>query len=228
MDVVVEMETKQEDPILQMVRQLNYVGSGIREQCKLITDLTYELELLDCGQYVLEELTGLYKYFYQNGQEHGGLSQLRGDHLWFQPLFKKRPNWGFFQQQHMVPLFPTRSQKARQAKVSTFGRSSGQEASYISMTLPNDTEEEMEVEVKERAKHEDVSPFVDLEAYRGQDDRQAKSLGTPGLLKASHYILPNGKVNLHDSHFTSVCALNHVICLFSHQLRRRIQVWHLC
>ena len=55
--------------VLQMVRQLNCLGSGIRQQCKLITDLTYKLELLDCGQYVLEELTSLYKYFYKNGQE---------------------------------------------------------------------------------------------------------------------------------------------------------------
>ena len=53
----------------------------------------------------------------------------------------------------------------------------------------------MEVVVEE--KHEDVSPFVDLEAYRGQDDQQAKSLGTPGLLQARVYILPNGQVNLH-------------------------------
>ena len=97
-DVVMETETKEEDKVLQMVRQLNHVGSGIREQCKLITDLTYELESLDCGQYVLEELTGLYKYFYKNGQEHGGLLQLRRDHLWFQPLFKKRASWGYFWQ----------------------------------------------------------------------------------------------------------------------------------
>ena len=115
----------------------------------------------------------------------------------------------------------------RQAKTSRFGRVSGQKANYISKTLPNDTEEEMEVEVKEILKHEDVSPFVDLEAYRGQDDRQAKSLGTPGLLKPSHYILADGKVNLHEILFTSLCVFNHVICLFSHQLRRK-QVRHLC
>ena len=96
-DVVMETETKEEDNVLQMVRQLNRVGSSIREQCKLITDLTYELESLDCGQYVLEELTGLYKYLYKNGQEHGGLLQLHRDHLWSQPLFKKRASWGFFQ-----------------------------------------------------------------------------------------------------------------------------------
>ena len=95
-DMVMETEMKEEDNVLQMVRQLNCVGSGIREQCKLITDLTYELESLDCGQYVLEELTGLYKYFYKNGQEHGGLPQLCRDHLLFQPLFKKRASWGYF------------------------------------------------------------------------------------------------------------------------------------
>ena len=85
-DVVMETEMKEEDNVLQMVRQLNHVGSSIREQYKLITDLMYELELLDCGQYVLEELTGLYKHFYKNGQGH----------LQFQSLFKKRASWGYF------------------------------------------------------------------------------------------------------------------------------------
>ena len=72
----------------------------------------------------------------------------------------------------------------------------------------------MEIVVEEMAKHEDVSLFVDLEAYRGQDDRQAKSLGTPGLLKLSHYILADGKINLHESHLTLACSLNHVLCFF--------------
>ena len=51
-------EAKQGDLVVQMVRELNRVGHGIQEQCKLITDLMYKLESLDCGQYVLEELTG--------------------------------------------------------------------------------------------------------------------------------------------------------------------------
>ena len=72
-EVSMETEVKQGDPVVQMVRELNRVGRGICEQCKLITDLTYELESLDCGQYVLEELTGLYQYLYKNGQEHRGL-----------------------------------------------------------------------------------------------------------------------------------------------------------
>ena len=112
-------------------------------------------------------------------------------------------------------------------KASRFGRLSRQEVNYISKTSGNDTEEEMEIVVEETAKHEDVSPFVDLEAYRGQDDRQAKPLGTPGLLKPSKDILADGKVNLHESHLTLVCSLNHVLCFFSHQLRR-VQVRHLC
>ena len=95
-DIVTETEMKQEDNVLQMVRQLNRMGSCIREESKLITDLTYELESLNCGQYVPEELNGLYKYFYKNGQEHGGLPQLCRDHLRFQPLFKKRASWGYF------------------------------------------------------------------------------------------------------------------------------------
>ena len=55
----------------------------------------------------------------------------------------------------------------KQVKASRFGRLSGQEVNYISKTSANDTEEELEVVVKDMAKHEDVSPFVDLEAYRG-------------------------------------------------------------
>ena len=35
--------------------------------------------------------------------------------------------------------------------------------------------------VEEAEKLAKESPFIDLEAYKGQDDRQAKSLRTPGL-----------------------------------------------
>ena len=43
-EVGVETEATQADPVLKMVRELNRVGCGICEQCKLITDLTYEME----------------------------------------------------------------------------------------------------------------------------------------------------------------------------------------
>ena len=85
-----EMEAKQGDPVVQMVRELNRVGHGIRKQCKLITDLRYELESLDCGQYVLEELMGLYQYLYKTGQEHRGVPHLRKEHLHHRPLFKSK------------------------------------------------------------------------------------------------------------------------------------------
>ena len=95
-EVGTEMEAKQGDPVVQMVRELNRVGHGIREQCKLITDLTFELESLDCGQYVLEELTGLYQYLYKNGQEHRGHPHLHKEHLRHRPLFKSKHKRGFF------------------------------------------------------------------------------------------------------------------------------------
>ena len=85
-----ETEVKQGDLVVQMVRELNRVGRGIHEQCKLITDLTYELESLDCGQYVLEELMGLYQYLYKNGQEHHGVLHLRKEHLRHRPLFQEQ------------------------------------------------------------------------------------------------------------------------------------------
>ena len=95
-EVGMEMEAKEGDPVVQMVRELNRVGHGIHEQSKLITDLTYELESLDCGQYVLEELTGLYQYLYKNGQEHRGLPHLCKEHLCHRPLFKSKHKRGFF------------------------------------------------------------------------------------------------------------------------------------
>ena len=93
-EVGMETEAKEGDPVLQMVRELNRVGHGIREQSKLITDLTYELESLDCRQYVLEELMGLYQYLYKNGQEHHGLPHLHKEHLHHRPLFKSKHKQG--------------------------------------------------------------------------------------------------------------------------------------
>ena len=99
-----QMEAKQGDPVVQMVRELNRVGYGIREQCKLITDLTFELESLDCGQYVLEELIWLYQYLYKNRQEHHGLPHLCKEHLHHKPLFKSKHKQGFFRRRRIVPL----------------------------------------------------------------------------------------------------------------------------
>ena len=39
-EIGMETEVKQGDPVVQMVRELNRVGRGIHEQCKLIMDLT--------------------------------------------------------------------------------------------------------------------------------------------------------------------------------------------
>ena len=51
-----------------------------------------------------------------------------------------------------------------------------------------DSDENMEI-VEETEKLAEESLFIDLKAYKGQDDRQAKSLGTPGLFTPSHYVL---------------------------------------
>ena len=200
-EVGMEREAKQGDPVVQMVRELNRVGRVICEQCKLITDLMYELESLDCGQYVLEELTGLYQYLYKNGQEHRGLPHLHKEHLHHRPLFKSKHKQGFFCRQRIIPLYLTKSGKVRQAKASRFGRRSGQEAEEVAA---RDSDENMEI-VEEVEKLGEESPFIDLEAYKGQDDRKTKSLGTPGLFTPSHYILAHGKVTLDANFCMCVC-----------------------
>ena len=200
-EVCMETEVKQGDPVVQMVRELNRVGRGIREQCKLITDLMYELESLDCGQYVLEELTGLYQYLYKNGQEQCGLLHLRKEHVCHRPLFKSKHKRRFFRQRCIVPLYPTKSQKVRLAQASRLRRQSGQEAKEVSAT---DSDENMEI-VEETEMLAEESPFIDLEAYKGQDDRQAKSLGTPGLFTPTHYVLAHGKVTLDVNFGICVC-----------------------
>ena len=88
--------------------------------------------------------------------------------------------------------------KVRQAQASRFGRGLGQEAEEV------DSDENMEI-VEEAEKLAEESPFIDLEAYKGQDDRQAKSLGTPSLFTASHYILAHGKVILNANFCMCVC-----------------------
>jgi len=206
-EVGVETEATQADPVLKMVRELNRVGCGIREQCKLITDLTYEMESLDCGQYVLEELTGLYRYLYQNGQEHRGLPHLRKEHLRHRPLFKSKHKRGFFHRRRIVPLYPTKNRKVRQAKASKFGRRAGQEPEDVASAVRPESDNDMEV-VEETDKLAEESPFIDLEAYKGQDDRQAKSLGTPGVLRPSHYIVGPGKVNFKANSCIYICYRN--------------------
>ena len=86
----------------------------------------------------------------------------------------------------------------RQAQAARFGRQSGQEAKEV------DSDENMEI-VEEVEKLAKESPFIDLEAYKGQDDRKAKSLGTPGLFTASPYILAHGKVILNANFCMCVC-----------------------
>ena len=147
---------------------------------------------------MLEELTGLYQYLYKNGQEHRGLPYLCKEHLYHRPLFKSKHKRGFFRRRCIVPLYLTKSWKVRQAQASRFGRRSGQEAKEV------DSDENMEI-VEEAEKLAEESPFIDLEAYKGQDDRQAKSLRTPGLFTPSHYILAHGKVILDANFCMCVC-----------------------
>ena len=76
---------------------LQRTSHGIREQCKMITDLSYQMDSVETGRKVLEQLCNVYKAFYASCQNESGLVPLRKDNLKFRTLSGKRRNKGFFQ-----------------------------------------------------------------------------------------------------------------------------------
>ena len=185
---------------VEKLLQLKRIGDGIREQCKMITDLSYNMEDAQSGEVILSHLCNVYSYFYSRCQDHKGIVRIRKDHLKFKTLTGKRRNKGFFRRRRIMPLSPTRKRKP---KISKFGQrteysgttseemqtttsedwpattTSDEFASQSSPVLMNETEIDAELELK------DISPFVSLEAYKGQDDRKSLEHGTPGLLPRS-------------------------------------------
>ena len=55
---------------MSSLQDLRTTGEGICEQCKMIIDLTYQIEDVEMGKTVLPQLCGVYKMFYSNCQEH--------------------------------------------------------------------------------------------------------------------------------------------------------------
>ena len=125
---------------------------------------------------------------YSNCQDHSGIVSVRKDHLKFKTLTGKRRNKGFFRRCRIVPLFPSRNRKP---KTSQFGNrteysgttsdelltttsedwpatTTSDEVASHSLAVPMDeTDTDVETELK------DISPFVSLEAYKGQDYRKS-------------------------------------------------------
>ena len=155
---------------------LQRTGHGIREQCKMITDLSYQMDSVETGRKVLEQLCNVYKAFYASCQNESGLVPLRKDNLKFRTLSGKRRNKGFFQQRRIIPLYPTKNRRLCLQKSSRFGKRPCHSETTTSEDYTTTTDAEVATE------REQESPFISLEAYKGQDVRQVKGLGTPGLL----------------------------------------------
>ena len=172
---------------MRSLRALNKVSFGIREQCKLITDLSYQMDDVTCGETILENLTDLYKHMYDRCRKDACVVPLREDHLKFTVLGGRKRKRGLFRGRRIVPLYPTKTAKARQAKQSRFGRKANScvtETTIAEMmgqkgSDDNDNETPMEVSDEDG----DVVPFVDLASYKGQDEIREKVLTTPGVLE---------------------------------------------
>ena len=169
---------------------LKQIGDGIREQCKMIADVMYNMEDAETGNIILSQLCDVYNYFYKNCQNHKGILGVCKDNLKFRTLTGKRKNKGFFRWRRIIPLFPL---KYRKQKASKFGRKStysgnttlddvhtttsddwlGTTSDEMS-SIPTSTvhitssDNDMDTELS------DFSPFVNLEAYKGQDDLESR------------------------------------------------------
>ena len=97
------------------LQALNKVSFGIREQCKLIADLPYQMDDIGYGETVLGHLTDLYKHMYNACRKDGLVVPLWKDHLKFTVLGgQKRKKKGLFHGRRIVPLYPMKTVKARQ------------------------------------------------------------------------------------------------------------------
>ena len=144
-----------------------------------------------CGETVLGHLTDLYKHMYDACRKDGLVVPLRKDHLKFTVLGgQKRKVKGLFHRRRIVPLYPKKTAKARQARHSCFGRKSNALVTettikeMLSAKGSDDNDNETVIEVSDGDK--DVVPFVDLASYRCQDELREKVLTTPGLLQCQH------------------------------------------
>ena len=87
------------------LRALNKVLFGIWEQCKLITDLSYQMDDVACGETVLSHLTDLFMQMYDTCRKDSLVVPLRKDHLKFTVLGGQRKKKGFYRGRRIVPLF---------------------------------------------------------------------------------------------------------------------------
>ena len=172
---------------LGSLRLLNKVSFGIRDQCKLITDLSYQMDDVTCGKGILGQLMELYRSMYNTCRKDSVILPLRKDHLKFRVLCGQRRKKGVFRGRRIAPLYPNRTVKSHQVKMSRFGRKSNSQVTEMTITDMlagkdgNDNDNETPMEVSEN--EDDVVPFMDLASYKGQDQMWEKVLTTPGLLQ---------------------------------------------
>ena len=213
-----DMGTENVPDELGSLRLLNKVSFGIWEQCKLITDLSYQMDDLTCGETILGQLTELYRSMYNTWRKDSVILSLRKDHLKFRVLGGKRMKKGVFCGRRIAPLYPSRTVKSRQVKLSHFGRKSNSQVTEMTITHMlagkddnnNDNKTPMEVSENE----DDVVPFVDLASYKGQDQMWEKVLTTPGL---EIQYLPGKHISIFCHHSFNICHM----LLLSHLVKRR-------
>ena len=78
----------------------------------MITDLSYQMDDVACGETVLSHLTDLYMQMYDTCRKDSSVVPLRKDHLKFTVLDGQRKKKGFYRGRRIVPLFPNKNSKS--------------------------------------------------------------------------------------------------------------------
>ena len=113
---------------LTPLRQLSSVTFGIREQCKLITDLTYQMDSPAYGHEILQKNYRFVQTDVQRVQERTlQFLPLRKDHLKFKVLSGVNRKKGLFRRRRIVPplsykdklIMPSQAESFREKKYIT-------------------------------------------------------------------------------------------------------------
>ena len=125
-----------------------------------------------CGESILGQLTELYRSMYNTCRKDSVILPLCKDHLKFRVLCGQRRKKGVFHGRRIAPLYPNRTVKSCQAKLSHFGRKSKSQVTEMTITHMlagkdgNDNDNETPMEVSEN--EDDIVPFVEIQYLPGK------------------------------------------------------------
>lgn len=103
----------------KLEREMRNLCAKVREQCSLISSLTWSVEKVESVRSVNESLSEIYHNFYSECQDHDGVVHLKKDDLPFQTLRKKKPTTpGFHRNRRIIPIGKAKTRKKKNKRIT--------------------------------------------------------------------------------------------------------------